>query len=218
MAWPEEGFEDLFRDDFIMAAGRVSRRKLDRLRTGPYQRALLRRGVSKRVDLEDERIPVLHQAMEYVGSVGTMLLDEVAYVNGQTEVGMGRVMNGIEREVTRVDEAVVEHTTLIAEAQGDIETLIAEARRKDHLIDRLQGLVDELLNRVTALEGREDHPIEILDSPAPLPVRILVDDAHRLVPIEELAPDSEEEDEDSEIEEGIAIEIAALDPAPPYVE
>jgi len=36
VAWPEEGFEDLFRDDFIMAAGRVSRRKLDRIEVGPY--------------------------------------------------------------------------------------------------------------------------------------------------------------------------------------
>jgi len=94
VAWPEEGFEDLFRDDFIMAAGRVSRKKLDRLETGPYQRALLRRGVSKRVDVEDKRIPVLHQAMEYAGAVGTMLLDEVAYVNGQTLGVRGYIISG----------------------------------------------------------------------------------------------------------------------------
>ena len=116
MAWPEEGFEDLFRDDFIMAAGRVSRKKLNRIKTGPYQWALLRRGVSKKVDVEDERIPVLKQAMEYAGAVGTMVLDEVAYVNGQTASGLGQGMVQIEREVERVDEAVVEHTTLIAEA------------------------------------------------------------------------------------------------------
>jgi len=176
-----------------MAAGQVSRRKLNWITTGPYQRTLLRQGVSKRVDPEDKRVPVLQQAMEYAGSVGTMLLDKVAYVNGQTESGIGRVMNGIEREVERVDEAVVEHTTLITEAQGDIETLITEARRKDHEIDRLRELVDELLNRVMALEGCQDNPIEIPDSPVPLPVRIHIDDAHRLVPIEELVPDSEGE-------------------------
>ena len=39
---------------------------------------------------------------------------------------------------------------------------------------------------------------------------------YQLVPIEDLA--EEEEVEDSEIEEGLAIEIAALDPAPPYVQ
>jgi len=99
-----------------MAAGWVSRRKLKKLVTGPYQRALLQRGVSKRVDVEDERIPVLKQAMEYAGAVGMILLDEVAYVNGQTSSGMGRAMNGIEREVERVDKVVIEHMTLVAEA------------------------------------------------------------------------------------------------------
>jgi len=202
VAWPEEGFEDLFRDDFIMAAGRVLRRKLSRLTTGPYQHALLCQGVSKRVDPEDERVPILQQAMEYAGAVGTMLLDEVAYVNGQTEPGMGRAMTGIEREVERVDEAVVEHTTLIAEVQGDIETLIADARRKLEQIDRLQTLVNELLTRITVLEGQAEHPIEIPDSPTPLPIRIRIDDAHRLVLIEEVVPDSEgEEDQGVDLEE-----------------
>ena len=163
--------------------------------TDPYQRALLRRGVSKRVDVEDERNPVLHQLMEYAGAVGTMLLDEIAYVNRCTESGMGMAMNGIEWEVDQVDEAVIEHTTLVAEAQGDIETLIADARRKTEQIDRLQGLVNELLTRITVLEGWADHPIEIPDSSAPLPVRILIDDAHHLVPIEELVPDLEGEEE-----------------------
>jgi len=116
VVWPEEGFKDLFRDDFIMAAGRVSRRKLNRIEIGPYQRALLRQGVSKKVDVEDERIPVLKQAMEYAGAVGTMVLDELAYVNGQTALGFGRGIVQVEREIERVDEAVVEHTTLIAEA------------------------------------------------------------------------------------------------------
>ena len=52
--WPEEGFEDLFRDDFICAAGCVARRKLDRIETGPYQQALLRCGITTKVDAEDE--------------------------------------------------------------------------------------------------------------------------------------------------------------------
>ena len=37
---------------------------------------------------------------------------------------------------------------------------------------------------------------------------------YQLVPIEDLG--GEEEEEESEIEEGLAIEIAALDPAPAY--
>jgi len=80
-AWPEEGFKDLYRDDFIMAAGRVARRKLNRMETGPYQRALLCRGVTMKVDAEDEKVPVLQQAMEYTGAVGMMVMDELAYVH-----------------------------------------------------------------------------------------------------------------------------------------
>ena len=114
---------------------------------------------------------------------------------------MGRAMTGIEREVEWVNEAVVKHMTLITEAQGDIETLITEAHRKDHEIDQLQGLVNELLNRVTVLEGCQDNPIEIPDSPVPLPVWIQVDDAHRLVPIKELVPDPEGEGEGVDLEE-----------------
>ena len=162
---------------------------------------LLQRGVSKHVDVEDERIPVLKQSMEYAGAVGTMLLDEIIYVNGQTESDMGRAMNGIEWEVEQVDEAVVEHTTLVAEVQGDIEMLIADAWRKSDQIDRLQRLVDELLTRITVLEGQAEHLIEIPDSPAPLPIRIVIDDAHWLVPIEEVVPDLEGEEVGVDLEE-----------------
>jgi len=223
----------LYRDDFIMAAGRVSRWKLNRLETGPYQRALLRRGVTKKVDVEDERVPVLQQAMEYAGAVGTMVMDEIAYVHERTETGMGNAMNGIEREVTRVEDRVSEHETLIEEVQGDVTNLIAGARTSANIEDALRievtglrHLVSQLLRRVTALEGRQEHPIEVEDDSdeeeaeessedeALVPVPGMV---YQLVPIEDLEEESEEV-EDSEIEEGLAIEIAALDPAPAYTE
>jgi len=218
-----------------MAAGRVSRRKLNRLQTGPYQRALLRRGVTKKVDVEDERVPVLQQAMEYAGAVGTMVMDEVAYVHERTEAGMGTAMNGIEREVTRVEDRVSEHETLIEEVQGDVTNLIAGARTSANIEDALRievtglrHLVSQLLHRVTALEGRQEHPIEVeddsdeeeaeesLEDEALVPV-LAPGMVYQLVPIEDLEGESEEV-EDSEIEEGLAIEIAAMDPAPAYTE
>jgi len=170
--------------------------------------------------------------MEYSGAVGTMVMDELAYVHERTESGMGRAMNGIEREVARVDKAVVEHTTLIAEVQGDVENLIAGDRRRVNVKDALQTqvtglhhLVSQLLRWVTALEGRQEHPIEVEDdsdeeedsgsdeAPVPVPAPGVV---YQLVPIEDL--EEEEEEADSEIEEGLAIEIAAMDPAPAYTE
>ena len=88
-------------------------------------------------------------------------------------------------------------------------------------------LVSQLLRRVMALEGRQEHPIEVEDdsdeeeeessedeAPVPVPAPGMV---YQLVPIEDLEGE-EEEIEDSEIEEGLAIEIAALDPAPAYTE
>ena len=115
-----------------------------------------------------ERIPVLQQAMEYTGAVGTTVMDELAYVHERTETGLGMAMNGIEREATRVEETVMEHTTLITEVQGDVENLIAGARTSANIEDALRievtglrHLVPQLLCRVTALEGRQEHPIEV---------------------------------------------------------
>jgi len=69
---------------------------LDRLETGPYQHTLLCHGVTTKVDIKDERVPVLQQAMEYTGAVGTMVMDELAYVHERTKTGLGMAMNGIE--------------------------------------------------------------------------------------------------------------------------
>jgi len=216
-----------------MASGHVTRRKLDRLTTGPYQRALLRCGITTKVDVKDEKNLVLQQAMEYAGAVGTMVMDELAYVHERMEAGMGTAMNGIEREVTRVEDRVSEHETLIEEVQGDVGNLIAGARTSANIEDALRlevtglhHLVSQLLRRVTALEGHQEHPIEVEDSsededddgsgdeaPVPVPAPGVV---YKLVPIEDLEEDEEEEEE--EIEEGLAIEIAAMDPAPAYTE
>jgi len=216
-----------------MAAGCVGRRKLSRMETGPYQRALLNRGITTKVDAEDEKVPVLQQAMEYTGAVGAMVMDELAYVHERTETGLGMVMTGIEREVTRVEDRVSEHETLIEEVQGDVSNLIAGARTSANIEDALRievtglrHLVSQLLRRVTALEGRQEHPIKVGDDsdeeeesleeegPIPVPAPGMV---YQLVPIEDLEEESEEV-EDSEIEEGLAIEIAAMDPAPAYSE
>ena len=52
------------------------------------------------------------------------------------------------------------------------------------------------------------------EAPVPVPAPGMV---YQLVPIEDLGEESEEV-EDSDIEEGLAIEIAAMDPAPAYTE
>ena len=137
--------------------------------------------------------------------------------------------------MTRVEDRVSEHETLIEEVQGDVMNLIAGARTSANIEDALRievtglhHLVSQLLHRVTALEGRQEHPIEVEDdsgeeeaeessedeAPVPVPAPGMV---YQLVPIEDLEEESEEV-EDSEVEEDLAIEIAALDPAPAYTE
>ena len=49
-------------------------------------------------------------------------MDKLAYVHERMESGMGHAINGIEREVTRVDEAVVEHTTLMRRFKVTLRT------------------------------------------------------------------------------------------------
>ena len=158
-------------------------------------------------------------------------MDELAFVHERTETGLGQAMTGIEREVTRVEDRVSEHETLIEEVQGDVTNLIAGARTSANIEDALRievmglrHLVSQLLRRVTALEGHQEHPIEVEDDLDEEAEESSEDEAlvpvaapgvvYQLVPIEDL----EEEEEDSEIEEGLAIEIAALDPAPAYTE
>jgi len=109
--------------------------------------------------------------MEYAGAVGTMVMDELAYVHERTETGLGMAMNGMEREAMRVEEKVDEHLTLIEEIQGDVGNLIAGTRTSANIEDALRievtglrHLVSQLLHRVTALEGRQEHPIEVEDS------------------------------------------------------
>ena len=159
-------------------------------------------------------------------------MDELAYVHERMETGLGMAMNGIEREAMRVEGTVNEHLTLIEEIQGDVGNLIAGARTSANIEDTLRievmglcHLVSQLLCRVTALEGCQEHPIEVEDDSeeeaeessedeALVPVPGMV---YQLVPIEDLEAE-EEEVEDLEIEEGLAIEIVALDPAPAYTE
>ena len=78
---PIEGFGDLHHQDFVSVAGWVSRRKLDRLVLGPYQRVILRRGVNRHSEHNEVENPDVLMGMEYARSVGTMVVDKLAEVN-----------------------------------------------------------------------------------------------------------------------------------------
>ena len=85
-------FSDLERPDFVLAIGRVGRRQLNRLTLSPYQRGLLSRGLQTCVRDADPHDPALVKDMEYTGSVGTMLMDELAFCYERVEEGIGRTV------------------------------------------------------------------------------------------------------------------------------
>jgi len=82
----------------VTAVGRVSRHQLDRLEVGPYQKALLKRGLSKRDEEEEEASSSdIRQAMEYTASVRMMLVDDLVSVNE-------RVRNALDVQSDRISE------------------------------------------------------------------------------------------------------------------
>ena len=191
----DETFHDLHRDDFLQATVRVGRRALRGLELAPYPVALLRHGLRTRIDVDHESSWILDQAMEYAGAVGVMAMEQVALVNEQ--VLTDHTFGG-----TALRDFMLDHEERLAEVEsfpGIMDGHLWDLQRRDWIqqdgICDLRGLVDQLLERVTVLEGRRDTPIEIPDSPVPLPIHILLPVEHQLVPIEELNPDSGEDKE-----------------------
>jgi hypothetical protein len=70
----------------MLSSKRVSRRKMEKMDLGTYQKELLGRGLS--MQWEDgcpEEGGILESAVGYSASIGTMVMDEVA--DAYTEVG-----------------------------------------------------------------------------------------------------------------------------------
>ena len=99
----QDGFEDLFRRDFIHAISRVARRKLGRHRLDPYQRAVFHRGIVRHNSGEEEQDPTLELAMEYAGALGTIVFDESCRLRDLTEAQIGRNQYSTDVELERLD-------------------------------------------------------------------------------------------------------------------
>ncbi|KAF9779342.1 hypothetical protein BJ322DRAFT_1024699 [Thelephora terrestris] len=82
---PNEGFTDLGFRDFIQASRRVSRRKLARIETNPYAEELLTRGVKFVTEMNETYNSILEASVIHTSNVGTMLMDELAYVQARVD-------------------------------------------------------------------------------------------------------------------------------------
>ena len=85
----QDGFEDLYRRDFIHAISRVARCKLARHHLDPYQRAAFHHGIVCYNTGEEERDPTLELAMEYAGMLSTIVFDELCHLRNLTEDQVG---------------------------------------------------------------------------------------------------------------------------------
>ena len=119
------------RSDFILAVGRVGRRKLARPDVSHlYQRAFLNRGLVRTRVIDEEADPTLDQAMMYAAGLTMMVMAEMADVLDTLEnrvfwnMDMQDVrMNEVEREVELAKDEIVNNHNELLQAQMDIGDL-----------------------------------------------------------------------------------------------
>ena len=121
----QDGFEDLYRRDFIHAISRVAHRKLARHYLDPYQRAAFHRGIIHHNTGEEEQDPTLELAMEYAGALSTIVFDESCRLRGLTEAQIGRNQYLTDVELERLD-GEADHA---AERIGALEDRLADTER-----------------------------------------------------------------------------------------
>ena len=133
---PDDSFKDFCIKDYVIAIKRISRRKLHEIDIDNYQRSLLMRGVNPWDDEEpyDDRVDA---CMGYAGAVGTMLLDEMAGMNG-------RRVEDVKKLTSRLEATEWENRKLkasLAAARVDIGLL----REREDGFERLFLEIEERL-------------------------------------------------------------------------
>ena len=99
----QDGFEDLYRRDFIHAISRVACHKLARHQLDPYLHATFRQGIVRYNTGKEEWDPTLELAMEYTGALGTIVFDESCCLRDLTEAQIGRNQFAMDVAVDHLD-------------------------------------------------------------------------------------------------------------------
>ena len=98
----EDTFSDMFKKDFIEAAGMKACRQVRRMRIDPYLKAILARGLHQK-ELRETINPLVEESMMYSAVVGTEMLCGMADIINMVD---GMVLEQSERKV-EVDGAIV---------------------------------------------------------------------------------------------------------------
>ena len=120
----QDGFEDLYRRDFIHAISHVARCKLARHHLDPYQHAAFRRGIIRHNTGKEEANPMLELAMEYAGALGTIVFNESCCLRDLTEAQVGRNQFAMDVVVDRLDgeaDHAAERIGALEDKEADME-------------------------------------------------------------------------------------------------
>jgi len=183
------------RSDFILAVGRVGRRKLACLDVShPYQRAFLNRSLVCTRVIDEEADPTLDQATMYAAGLTTMVMAEMVDVSDVLENRIFRNMdmqdvrmNEVEREVELAKDEIVNNHDELLQAQVDIGDLQYRNRTLEDRVLRLEEQVRDLMAFRTVLQHGPGNPIVVEDDEDEVEI---VEDSEpgRDVLIEEMTP------------------------------
>ena len=170
---PVSLFDNLWNEDFVLAASCVSCCQLSQLEVSPYQEALLARGACHQ---HQGQIPdgQMEQVMGYTGAIGTMLMDEMAGVCGRAE----ERFTGIQMD------------TMVNNMNGLLEL---NCQMIQHILQLRMSQVHGWGNLIVVNDSSDEDVLDTALVPVPVPVE------HRLVPIAELTEsvESSKEEDDS---------------------
>ena len=119
----QDGFEDLYCQDFIHAISHVACRKLACHQLDPYQHAAFRRGIVRHNMGEEEADPTLELAMEYSGALGTIIFDKSCHLHDLTEAQVGRNQFTMDVVVDQLDREVDHASERISALEGKVADL-----------------------------------------------------------------------------------------------
>ena len=172
----QDGFEDLFRQDFIHAISRVACRKLARRHLDPYQHTAFRRGIVRHNTGEEERDPTLETAMEYASALGTIIFNESCHLCDLTEAQISRNQYATDVELERLDgeaDHAAERIRALEDKEADMErslnALLELGREQTEAstcaargLGQLATCVLAQQNKIQAMEERMDVMREMI--------------------------------------------------------
>ena len=175
----EDMFNDVFKKDFIEAAGMKAWQRLRKMRIDPYPDAILHRGLHRR-EVREMIGPMVEEGMMYAAMVGTEMINGMADIIDTVD---GMVLEQSERKV-EVDGAIVRlrhqlgrrdirvavieewkedvtgHMRDIGEAQGAVRGRLSEVEAR---ANQLQVLLVSAHREIDLLSGVAVRQSEVLD-------------------------------------------------------